>query len=168
MGEEKATFNGVLKKAIAVNSKPTEKSFPELPKVLIWIRAIIGAAYGLYLGYYGGKRSAVVILQAFNLICFVPMVYCRYFLGASPEVFPSQTFFGGLHNALALCLLLWVYGFTVQHSGEEARMMSLLIAKTVAKDDQTAKDPLAGAAGYRNEELVSTGQEQPIPEESEF
>lgn len=79
----------VLKKAFAINSKPTEESFPELPDVLVWFRFILAVAYGTYLGL-SGARSGVMPLQALNLICFVPLMYCRLYLGIDSETFASQ------------------------------------------------------------------------------
>jgi hypothetical protein len=38
----KSSVSDILKKALAINSKPTEESFPELPDVLIWARFVIG------------------------------------------------------------------------------------------------------------------------------
>lgn len=144
----------VLRKAVAFHSHPTEETFPELPDVLVWFRFSLAVAYGLYLGL-SGVRSSVYVLQALNLITFVPVLYCRLYLGisdfagasstlsstssssSSSSSFGSQIVFAGTMNALALTLLLWIYFFTAQHEDDERKLASLLVA--ISKDDTTIK-----------------------------
>jgi len=135
----------VFRKAVAFQSHPTEETFPELPDVLIWFRFSLAVAYGLYLGL-SGVRSSVYILQALNLITFVPVLYCRLYLGisdfagassSSSSSFGSQIGFAGTANALALTLLIWIYFFTAQHEDDERKLTSLLVT-AVSKEDATA------------------------------
>jgi hypothetical protein len=126
--EEK--FKAVLKKALAINSKPTEESFPELPDVLLWIRFFLGIVCGTYFGLKG-VRSGTMPLQCLNLICFVPLLYARVYLGAATEVFPSQVLFSGTFQALALSLLIWIYFFTAEHAEQEVKMIALLVLQSL-------------------------------------
>ena len=147
----------VLKKALAMNSKPTEESFPELPEVLIWQRFLFGVLYGFYLGL-NGVRSGVMPLQALNLICFVPLVYVRLFLGADSETFVSQALFSGTFQAVAICLLIWIYFFTADHPDDEAKL-STLLASVAAPDE--------GLSGLNDATAASSGT-VPSGEDSEF
>lgn len=120
----------VIVKALAVNSKPTEQSFPELPDVLIWFRGALGLAYGMYLGLKG-IRSGSAPVQAVNLITFIPFLYCRLFLGVEGDHFASQMYFSGTFNALALFMLIWIYLYTTEHEEDEMRLASLLVSSNV-------------------------------------
>ena len=135
-------FKSVLKKALALNSKPTEESFPELPEVLVWLRFLLAVAYGAFLGIKD-VRSGTMPLQALNLIAFVPVMYCRFYLGAGAEVFPTQVIFSGLFNALALCVLIWLYYFTLHHEEEEAKLSSFLVFTS----EDLEPSPLEDAGG---------------------
>eukprot|EP00522_Entomoneis_paludosa_P017584 CAMPEP_0172459922 /NCGR_PEP_ID=MMETSP1065-20121228/34733_1 /TAXON_ID=265537 /ORGANISM="Amphiprora paludosa, Strain CCMP125" /LENGTH=165 /DNA_ID=CAMNT_0013214781 /DNA_START=128 /DNA_END=625 /DNA_ORIENTATION=+ len=117
----------VVKKAFTFNLNPTEDSFPELPTILIWFRFVLAVGYGLYVGTKL-VNNAVVLIQALNLIAFIPTVYCKFFLGVSAEVFPMETIFAGLPNAMALCILIWVYMFTAANEESEAQLTSLLLS----------------------------------------
>ena len=64
-----------LQKAVSIQSNPTEESFPELPDVLVWVRAILALLYGCYAGRQPLVGGAVVF-QALNLLTFVPYLYC--------------------------------------------------------------------------------------------
>lgn len=132
-------ISAIAQKAMAVNSQPTEGTFPELPKVLVWMRFVIGVAYGLYLGM-NNVRSGVMILQAANLIVFLPLMYVRFYLGVGQDHFASATFFSGTFNALALWLLIWIYMFTAQHEADEA-----LIAKALGAIKSAGPEAPLGA-----------------------
>ena len=112
-----------LKKAVAVNSKPTTESFPELPQILIWMRFVLGAAYGLYVGLQGVKGGALA-LQAINLVGILPYIYCRLYLGISENgeegSFGTGTIiFSGTAQGVALALLIWIYFYTAQMEEQE-------------------------------------------------
>ena len=119
-------IKAVLKKAAAVNSKPTEETFPELPTVVVWLRFFLAAAYGTFLGINGAKGGYMVV-QILNLIAFIPVMYCRLYLGTDSEAFGSQLLFVGLMPALALTMLIWIYFFTALHEESGGKLASLLI-----------------------------------------
>jgi len=124
-----------MSKAFAMGSKPTPETFPELPDVLVWFRFFLAIAYGTYLGV-NGVMSNVMPLQALNLICFVPLIYARFYLGVEAEVFATEVIFSGLLNAIALSVLIWIYWFTMQHEAEEAGMAAFLL-----RDNSTMAAP---------------------------
>jgi hypothetical protein len=126
-----------FRKAIAFNSHPTEESFPELPTVLLWLRFGLAAGYGCMLGYQG-TRSFLMLIQTLNLLAFVPVMYCRLYLRASEDTFRMQTVFSGLFQAIALALLLWIYGFTAAHESQVEQLNSLLLANPPTSDVQDA------------------------------
>jgi len=138
-----------LRKAAAFGSRPTEEDFPELPDVLVWMRCLLGLAYGVFLGY-NGTRSGSVPLQALNLVTFVPVMYCRMYLAAPSETFPGKTIFSGTFNALALCMLVWIYCFTAEHEEEGQRIASVLLAAASNSDSDAAAD---GGADDRGQPL---------------
>jgi hypothetical protein len=127
----KSSVSDILKKALAINSKPTEESFPELPDVLIWARFVIGLFFGFYYGLKDA-RGGVLPLQVLNLVCFVPVLYCRLYLGLESNVYASNLIFAGTFQAVALFLLIWLYFYTRNHGQEEANLVKLLLNTTVA------------------------------------
>ena len=143
--EKTEKFKEILKKALTFNLAPTEESFPELPEVLVWMRFFIAIFYGVFLGL---KQvvSGTMPLQALNLICFVPVMYCRLYLGVSADTFNTEVIFSGTFNAVALCILIWIYYFTAEHSEDEAKMVTLLVSVAASQDDGTAAG-LEGASG---------------------
>jgi len=149
----------VLRKALAFNSQPSENSFPELPDVLVWVRFGLAAAYGYFAGTRG-VRSGILPLQAFNLIVFVPVVYCRLYLMAPAGVFPGKTVFAGSFQALALFLLIWIYFYTLLHEDDEMKLAAMLVNSSAGSVDEAAsaatQDPMSGG-GVRGGE---TQQEQ--------
>jgi hypothetical protein len=123
-------FLGTIRKMIAINSKPTEASFPELPSVLIWMRAILAIAYGWYLGTHN-IRSGVLVINMLNLVAFIPVMYCRLYLNVqSTDQYSSSILFSGLFQAMALALLVWIYCFTSQHEETELKLSNFLILPT--------------------------------------
>jgi hypothetical protein len=151
-------LRAVLRKAVAINSKPTEETFPELPEVLVWIRFCIAVGYGIFLGLKG-VRSGFMCLQALNLITFLPIMYCRFFLGAESGHFESQVIFSGTLNAVALCLLIWIYFFAAEHTDQERRLADLLISMSIPGGDD--------ASGVLNDGITFQ-QNLPVMEEPEF
>lgn len=73
MTESKAS---ILQKFFALNSKPTKETFPELPNMVIWMRFVLAACYGFWLGA-GTQRGGVGILFGLNFVTFVPILYCN-------------------------------------------------------------------------------------------
>ena len=140
-----------IAKALAVNSKPTEQTFSELPNVLIWFRAALGLAYGMYMGLQG-IRSGPALVQAVNLIVFVPFMYCRFFLGVEGDHFASQMYFSGTFNALALFVLIWIYLYTMEHEEDEIRLAALLVSTSIVGDSTAdAAIPLVEAIAEDSE-----------------
>lgn len=45
-----STTMSIRSKLFAFQSKPTASTFPELPDIIIWVRIVLGAAYGVNLG----------------------------------------------------------------------------------------------------------------------
>lgn len=127
----------VARKAIAFNSQPTEESFPELPTVLIWIRFLLATAYGCMLGYRS-MRSLVMLLHTLNLVAFVPVMYCRMYLRISEDTFPLKIIFSGLFQAVALALLLWIYGFTAANEAHIETLTKLLVNGPVISNTNEA------------------------------
>lgn len=165
----------VCRKALAFHSQPTEETFPELPEVLVWFRFVLAVTYGLYLGW-SGVRSSIYILQALNLITFVPVLYCRLYLGmndftgassSSSSSFGSQIVFAGTVNALALTLLLWIYFFTAQHDDDERTLTSLLVTAVSNENDAATTtihmDRLVGASEYRGDRAREVGSAMVTP-----
>lgn len=149
-----------LKKAVAINSKPTTETFPELPQVLIWIRFVLGAAYGTYMGLQGVKGGAR-LLQAVNLIGFLPYIYCRLYLGISENgeegSFGTSTIvFSGTAQAVALALLIWTYLYTAQMEDEELKLAALLVARV---SENIGGDSLVGSDSSI---LDSMPEEEPL------
>ena len=130
-------IRSIVNKGFAMNSKPTEASFPERPDFLVIIRFVLGVTFGTYLGW-NGTRSGVMVLQALNLIAFIPVMYCRWFLYVEQGHFDTQIIFSGTFHALAVCLLIWIYFFTAQHTEEEDRLAALLISTSIPDQDVPA------------------------------
>jgi len=143
-------LQATLKKAVAINSQPTEESFPELPTILIWMRFVLGAAYGTYIGTQGIK-SGTMALQCLNLVAFLPWIYTRLYLGVGGEQFVSDALFAGTVQGVALALLIWVYFYTAQMEDQEQNLSSMLIPPSL--DDNIG---MAGeAADSMAEETLS-------------
>jgi hypothetical protein len=117
----------ILIKGSKMNSKPTLESFPELVDLLLWVRFFLGIIYGLYLGL-NGIRSATLPLQGLNLIAFLPIMYTNLYLGVDSESFGMKLIFSGTFNALALCMLIWLYLYTAANEEDGLRMAALLVS----------------------------------------
>lgn len=116
-----------LEKAVKINSKPTEETFPELPTVLIWLRFLLALTYGTFLGSNPTVQGWTVLLHQLNLIAFLPVMYCRLYLGVEGEHFGLQMIFSGTFQALALSLLIWMYFYTLHHELQEGKLASMLM-----------------------------------------
>lgn len=127
-----------------MNSKPTPDTFPELPDVLVWYRFVLAVVFSLYLGYQEVLKtdpltdsnedsrfkrttsSLSIILQALNLLAFLPFVYGKYYLGIEGEHFSAELLFAGLLNGMALFMLIWVIFFTQSHEDDVAAIAAFL------------------------------------------
>jgi hypothetical protein len=147
----------VARKALALQSRPTEESFPELPDVLAWMRAFLGAAFGCFLGL-NGTRSGAALVQGVNLVTFVPFAYCRFYLGTSAGQFDAAAVAGGTLPALALMLLVWIYLFTAAFPGDEARLAIALAATTTAPEAGTGTE-LPGTDGAGDAAFAAAGSD---------
>ena len=131
----------LLSKFLAIGSKPTADTFPELPHVLMWFRALLGILFGLYMGF-SGRQGAVGFVFGVNIIAFIPMAYCQIMLVADIDSYKHSLQFSGVINALALALLIWIYCTTWTHAETEMTMRA--IAAMVKSTTETGK------GGYNN------------------
>lgn len=148
----RTNFGRVLRQAASINSQPTEESFPELPDVLVWMRAALGLSYGYVLGTKGAKSGALV-LQALNLITFVPVVYCRLFLGTSAGTFDMPVLFAGTIPAVALAVLVWIMGYTAAHTSDEQLLASLLLVANASNPAEAMGMDAGGGLGGTGESV---------------
>eukprot|EP00542_Grammatophora_oceanica_P017452 CAMPEP_0194029926 /NCGR_PEP_ID=MMETSP0009_2-20130614/3552_1 /TAXON_ID=210454 /ORGANISM="Grammatophora oceanica, Strain CCMP 410" /LENGTH=161 /DNA_ID=CAMNT_0038669749 /DNA_START=10 /DNA_END=495 /DNA_ORIENTATION=- len=156
----------IIKKFGAWGSKPDVNTFPELTQCVIWLRFIIAIGYGTYLGLSDSNR-AIAVMFGLNAVTFVPLIYCHVLLQAEMESFSGLTF-GGLVNALALIILIWVGIHSWKHEDELSELTASIItqaaksaaASMVGDDDTTLED--ATTATETMDEVVA---EQP---DSEF
>jgi hypothetical protein len=94
------------------------------------------------------------LLQSLNLVAFVPLMYCKLYLGVQGEEFGMKIVFSGLFNAIALSFLIWVYFYTAAHETDELQLKELLLS-VVDPSDATAsmaEDVLEAAASVVTEE----------------
>lgn len=143
----------VWRKALAVNSQPTPETFPELPTVLIWLRFGLALVHGLYLGFVAhGATGARMILHMLNVLAFIPVVYCRLYLGANADAFGAKILTAGLVPALALSLLIWIAGHTADQAGAEEKLTALLVLASSNLTSATATpfgaDDSTGTANF--------------------
>jgi hypothetical protein len=123
-------FLGTIRKMVAINSRPTEASFPELPTVVIWMRAVLAISYGWYLGSRN-IRSGVMVINMLNLVAFIPVMYCRLYLNVqSTDQYSGSILFSGLFQSMALAILVWIYCFTSQHEETELKLSNFLVLPT--------------------------------------
>eukprot|EP00429_Kryptoperidinium_foliaceum_P062676 CAMPEP_0176078184 /NCGR_PEP_ID=MMETSP0120_2-20121206/39098_1 /TAXON_ID=160619 /ORGANISM="Kryptoperidinium foliaceum, Strain CCMP 1326" /LENGTH=156 /DNA_ID=CAMNT_0017411929 /DNA_START=78 /DNA_END=548 /DNA_ORIENTATION=+ len=148
----------VLSKFLAINSKPTKDTFPELPDVVIWFRFTLATLYGLFLGLSPTYRSGGSnVIFGFNFIVFVPVLYCSTFLGANQESYDNKILFSGVMSSVAWLLLIWTYLYTLDHEGEAETLASILSSSVGAE---------ANVATERGETIADSIP--PIGEDSEF
>jgi hypothetical protein len=152
----------VLSKFLAVNSKPTKETFPELPDVLIWFRCLLAVLYGTYLGFTPGRSNGGVnVLLGFNFITFVPVLYCSTFLGADQASYDNKILLSGVLSSGALMLLIWTYLYTLEHEAD-AQMLASILSSAVGAADESSASIVDGMGG---EEV---GVPPPVAEDSEF
>ena len=115
------------------NSKPDVMTCPSLPEYMIWLRLVIGGVYGLSLGLRG-QMGGVGILFGLNVITFIPLLYLKFYLGANIESYQQSISLAGIPNAIALMLLLWIILFTMEHTHDEAALISSLTKKVTEEN----------------------------------
>ena len=158
----------ILAKLTSYQSKPTEETFPELPDVLIWVRILLGALYGISLGLRN-QVGWVGILFALNVTTMLPTVYVSAFLGADPDKFKQGLTFVGVPNAMATCLLAWIVVFTHQHEEEESAFARAVVQKVAdVVTNAGAGDEITEADGAASATAESAGESSASAEDTEF
>jgi hypothetical protein len=130
-------------KAMDINSKPTPETFPELPQVIFWMRFMISILYGTIIGIRN-LRGTLMLLNAINIIMFIPFAYCRLYLGINVDSYnhtSSSLSMAGLLPAIALFLLIWIYFFTKHHEVEIEIISKYILNTTMTSNDA---DPING------------------------
>mmetsp|Transcript_18475 Transcript_18475/g.32600 ORF Transcript_18475/g.32600 Transcript_18475/m.32600 type:complete len:162 (+) Transcript_18475:172-657(+) len=158
--DDSTTKKSVMQKLLAVNSKPTPETFPELPDCVIWIRFVLALGYGFFVAFQQNSRGAVNLLFAINLVTFIPVVYANTYLGANQEAYGTKLLFGGAMQGIGLVLLIWIYFYTEAHAEDEAAFVSAY--EKLAANSMT-EDILSGSAGDVSDEAGGS-----LTEESEF
>ncbi len=149
----------LLSKFLAINSKPTKETFPELPDVIVWFRFVLALVYGIWLGMSPIYRSGGAnLLFGLNFITFVPVMYCSTFLGADQEAYDNKIIFSGVLSSVALMLLIWTYMYSLEKEADAQVLASILFGMTAGEGDLTAD-------GSDSEGL---GSVPPVTQESEF
>ena len=130
----------------------------------VWFRWTLALVYGIYVGN-SGHKSGAILLQALNIITFVPTLYCKLYLGVESHVFSREVIFSGLVNALALCVLIWIYIFTAAHEPQEVQLSALLRSAVVPDNIASPADSTLG-----DQDLVTSTEPAPLEngEEPEF
>ena len=127
-------------------------------------------AYGTYVGS-NLIRSAPYLLQALNVITFVPTMYCKFYLFVPTDVFAQQVIFAGLVHAMALCLLIWTYCYTLAHESSEEQLRLLLASAAVLTKGALSETTIEEEASLGMETTTTTtvmGEEGAGDEEPEF
>jgi hypothetical protein len=65
-------------------------------------------------------------------------MYTNFYLGVDSESFGMKLIFSGTFNALALCMLIWLYLYTAANEGDGLRMAALLVSSTFKGDGTDA------------------------------
>ncbi|GKY96442.1 hypothetical protein MPSEU_000603700 [Mayamaea pseudoterrestris] len=133
-GKKTSSLSILLQKMMAVDSKPTEETFEELPNVIFWMRAVIGAALGIFLGVQK-FIGASVLMHCLNCLFFIPVTYVYLYLGVKTD---SDQFGGiwkllwlGVAPAMGLCLLVWIYILTASNEQQVELLNTMLVNVTV-------------------------------------
>jgi len=127
-----------LNKFLAFNSKPTIKSYSNLPQHITYLRLFLGFMYGLSLSFRENIPTMNInggagLIFGLNIITFIPIIYMNYYLNVDTDTFKGVTF-AGVANALALMLLVWIIFFTMLHEDEENMLTQGLIFSTSTSD----------------------------------
>ena len=184
---ERSQFRSILQKAFSINSQPNSITFPELPKVIIWMRCIIAIVYGTVLGIRN-VRGSIMILNAINLITFIPYMYCRFYLNVAMDTYYITTstttttenndknpppnmslLLVGVLPAIALTLLIWIYYFTLFHEAEIELFMSSTVGLLLRNDDTTTTTTLITkhTSSSNDERMMEVNMVPPL-EDTEF
>lgn len=113
----------IIRKFLSPNSNPTAKTFPELVDCVVWFRCGLAVALGCYLGYSQNNRGATNLLFVLNVIAFVPILYCKTFLGADQDSYGNKLLFSGIFQGVALSMLVWFYFFTDFQKDDELELV---------------------------------------------
>lgn len=143
---------------------PTHTHTTKRNTAQIWMRFVVAVAYGAYLGTRNAT-SPTTLLQAFNLLAFVPVMYARLYLGVDGDAYGMKIVFSGLLNSAALTVLIWITCFTASHETDEMRLRDLLVtaANTAAAAGGGGDDAAAGGDGDNSDPPAVV-----VEEESEF
>jgi len=116
----------ILKKFTSPNSKPTADTFPELVDCIVWLRFFLAIIFGVWIGYEreSKNRGTANILFGWNFVAFLPILYCKFFLGADQDSYGNKLLFSGIIQGLALSMLIWFYFYTDSHTIDEAAFVS--------------------------------------------
>ena len=117
-------FPEILGKLVAVGSKPTPESFPELLDCVIWIRFFLASSFGLYLGLTAAAGGAYLV-YGLNIITFIPILYCQMILLTDMDSY-KDLLFAGVFNAMGMLLLTWIFGYSQFFSSEELKVAAAL------------------------------------------
>lgn len=77
-------------------------------------------------------KGFVGFVFAMNMVCFLPILYCQLLLVADMDSY-KNLFFAGVPNSMALCVLIWIYCFSMQFSEEEAKLAAAMVIQQAAK-----------------------------------
>ncbi len=148
----------LISKFLAVGSKPTAESFPELPYMIVWFRALLGLAFGIALG---GTRGGVKFVFGLNIITFIPILYAKVILVADMESYKQDLQFKGVLNALALAMLVWIYCYTWTNAEAEATMgaVAAVIRATALGRVGSGDTTVMEAAAVSDEPLLGVDSE---------
>ena len=92
-------------------------------------------------------------------------------MGADNDSYGTAIFFGGVLNALALMLLIWIYFYTLEHEQEEMKIAQILLAMAANKNAAAnggdfGGEAVADAGAGASEPIVDSTM--PIVEDTEF
>lgn len=94
------------------------------------------------------ERGGVTnILLGLNLIGFVPVLYCKTWLGADQESYGTNLMVSGTFQGLALSILIWIYCFTENHTEDEKALVSVFGKSILSATLNTTHDSSGEEAG---------------------
>ena len=76
------------------------------------------------------NHGGMGVFLAVSSLTFLPIMYCDTFLRANKDSYSNLTFVG-VPNAFALCILIWILFFTMDHPNEETQFASMLMENTM-------------------------------------
>lgn len=131
------------KKFTAFNSSPTEKTYPNLPQNITYLRLFLGLAYGISLAFRENIPNTTLngsagLIFGLNVITFIPIFFMNYYLNVDTDAYKGVTF-AGVMNGMALMVLVWLIFFTMLHEEEEKILTDGLVL-TRASGSDSAND----------------------------